>query len=528
MPQGADGAVTQIAASPAAPLAPTATMLSEGGDHRIRTDGPDGVNRYGCPPDPDETLIAFGSSTASTISAPALAAAERLRGRLTDSLARAPAAVVYERELDRVRAELLGLCGLADAGVEVLLAPSGTDLHMLAAQLIGSDPANPTLAIIAEETETGSGVPAALAGRPYSPLAPFGAVADDGEPITGVPAAEVASVSARAADGSLRDQDIVDAEVEALASDAATSGRRVLLVLTDVSKTGLITPSASVAQRLAARWPDQVMVLVDGSQMRLSARALQTYAAAGWLIAVTGSKFLTGPAFSAALFIPPRLSGTLGRRVLSPRLRAFSARAEWPHGWTARAQLEPAANFGLLLRWEAALEELRRFRAAPEAQVRAIAAQFGRSVTDAMAAHPSLEALAGRDPVREPTAEDSWDSRATIFPFLMRGDTSAWLSREQTARVYRLLREDLSQAAAGCADSGVRAAAGLRIDVGQPVPVGARDGTPVSALRLGLSARLIADVCSGGPGAAAKLLLNCRQALTKAAWLAGEVSAGRL
>ncbi len=94
--------------------------------------------------------------------------------------------------------------------------------------------------------------------------------------------------------------------------------------------------------------------------------------------------------------------------------------------------------------------------------------------------------------------------------------------------MHRLLRQDLAAQGAACGDAQVRTAAGLRIEMGQPVPVGLRDGVQLSALRFCIGARQIADACSGGPAAAARSLLDCRLALAKTAWLAAEVGAGRL
>ena len=48
-------------------LASTQALLCEGGDQRIVRNQLTGLNAYGCAPRPDPDLIAFGSSTASTI-----------------------------------------------------------------------------------------------------------------------------------------------------------------------------------------------------------------------------------------------------------------------------------------------------------------------------------------------------------------------------------------------------------------------------------------------------------------------------
>ncbi len=89
------------------------------------------------------------------------------------------------------------------------------------------------------------------------------------------------------------------------------------------------------------------------------------------------------------------------------------------------------------------------------------------------------------------------------------------------------MREDLAGAAAA-QDLQVRAAARLRIELGQPVAAGERDGGPVSALRLCLSSRLVCEASAGDPRTASRILSECRLAFVKAAWLAREIGSGRL
>ncbi|HEY5410422.1 MAG TPA: hypothetical protein VIJ94_06820, partial [Caulobacteraceae bacterium] len=229
----------------------------------------------------------------------------------------------------------------------------------------------------------------------------------------------------------------------------------------------------------------------------------------------------------AALMIPEALASQFAVRRLPAALQAVSARADWPAGWAARGSLRPVANFGLLLRWSAALEELRRFTAIPDAQVQAVAASLERAAADAIGAHPELEPLEVR-PLDRGLGPAGWDAVKTIFPFLMRASADGpWLSRAETERLWRLMREDLG-ATALSQDLQVRAAARLRIELGQPVAAGIRDDAPVSALRLCLSSRLVCEASAGDPRAAARILSDCRLAFVKAAWLAREVGSGRL
>ena len=506
-----------------AELPTTAELLCLGGDARIHLGGAGGANRYGCGARPDDALVAFGSSTASTISPEAFAEAERLRDRLVLALDRDTPEAVYAAETDRVRAELLRLLGVEGKGAEVVLAPSGTDLHLFAGQLIAGGSSRP-LAIIPEETETGSGVPAALAGRDLPGPTPL-------EPVPqrqgGFASIEVQAVGSRADDGRPRPLADVDAQVTALAEAAVAEGRPVLLVLIDVSKTGLMSPSPACAKALAERFPGRVTVLVDACQLRLSGATLGAYLDRGAMIAVTGSKFLTGPAFSAALLAPRALAQTFAARQVPPALEAVSAAADWPEGWAAREQLRPAANFGVLVRWQAALTELRRFTAVSDPQVQAFVASFARTAREAIGAQPALEPLEGRELERDLGVDGGWDRLTTIFPFLIRSSPGGpWLSRDEIARVWRLMREDLG--VLGAQETlQARAAARLRIELGQPVAAGVRDGAPVSALRLCLSSRLICEATAGDPRAAARILSDARLALAKAAWLGRQISAGR-
>jgi hypothetical protein len=498
----------ETAGQKTAGLSEVSELLCLGGDGRIHLDPEGRANRYGCAACPDEGLVAFGSSTASTISADAFDAAGRLRARLLRALDRASPEEVYAAETDRVRAELLRLLALEGRGAEVILAPSGTDLHLFAGQLVAEGDA-PPLAIIPEETETGSGVPAALAGAGLKPV-------------------EVKAVPSRAVDGRPRAPGEADAEVQALAEAAIADGRPVLLVLIDVSKTGLMSPSPACAEALAARHPGRVTVLIDACQLRLSGPSLGAYLDRGAMIAVTGSKFMTGPAFSAALLVPRALAHVFAERRPPKRMATLSAAADWPQDWAARTGLPPGANFGLLIRWEAALAELRRFAAISNAQAQAFVAAFARTAREAISAQPGLEPLEGRVLERGLGVDGGWDQLTTIFPFLIRsGPGGAWLSGDQVQKVWRLMREDLGGHAAG-EGLQARAAARLRIELGQPVAAGARGGAPISALRLCLSSRLICEATAGDPRAAARILSDARLALAKAAWLGRLVGSGRL
>ncbi len=272
---------------------------------------------------------------------------------------------------------------------------------------------------------------------------------------------------------------------------ASKAGRRALLSIADVSKTGLISPSPETALALARRFPRTLEIMVDACQFRLSPETLRAYLAQDFMVAVTGSKFLTGPTFSGALLVPASAAERLSSRLLPKGLGAYSARADWPQGWVAAASLPEAANFGLLLRWEAALAELAAFRALPQPEVEGFMRTFARVVRQRLADDPAFEPLPARRLDRSAIgAFTSWDRSATILPFLLRHTVAGrqgYLGLAETDAIYRSL-------------AGVG-----RTRLGQPVRCGERDGQPVAALRLCNSARLVTEALAPGGDASAVL-----------------------
>lgn len=456
----------------------TEQLLISGGDARIAIDPVSRLNKYGCKPYPDPALLAFGSSTASTISEAAFSAANRLRDRLLKDSGAVSFEAIYAREMQRIRRELLEL--VSDSGAELAFASSGTDAHFLAAQYAASASDHPLRVVMVEEDETGSGVAAALS-----------AADTDGKKLC-----RIELVPLRAAEGAPRPLADIDRDVTARVNEAVALGERVLLIMVDQSKTGLIAPSPACVVQLHQRHPGHVDVLVDACQFRIAPPTLRAYLQQGFMVALTGSKFLTGPSFSAALLYP-RVHGTL--------VRAGGDFGE--------------VNFGLLLRWEAALVELRRFRAVPDALIIRYLEAFALAIQQRLISDLSFEPLAVPPLDRSSLLEvQSWDHIQTIFPFLLYRSTAAGrvpLERSETLQIYRQLQQSRIQQS-GSADDSVT---GLRCQFGQPVACGTRDGVVVSALRLCISARQISDAAERH--GIAGLIDDALTALDKTAGLIG-------
>ena len=530
-----------VAAGPRRPetlllAAPLAELLTSGGDTRIDVEPARGLNGYGCSPRPRPEAAAFASSTASSISGPAYAAVEGLRRELLDAALAGNLAPAYGRALEAVRAGVAGYCG-ADrlAGAEVVLAASGTDTELFAVYAALSQGGGRLVNIILSPDEIGSGVLHAAAGRHYGARAPSGAGVSPGEFVAGFDRVELALeiVEARDAAGVPRPGVAIEAEIEHRVTAAVRSGAHCLVHLIEGSKTGWSAPEPETLSRLRALHPGALDVVVDACQMRIAPDALGAHLERGFMVQVTGSKFLGGPPFSGALLLPADIAARLDGAMPPPvGLGDYSARGEWPGRWPViRSGLPERPNLGLLARWTAALSEMRAFdEVASEERVRILAA-FAEAVAIAIDSCDATAPVA-TSPARR-TADpgaSSWDRIPTIFPFVVMRETAgggrAALDVAEARKVHRWLNIDLADRLPRNASRDERRIAARACHLGQPVRLSGADGTPRGALRLCASARLVGAVAFDealGSTSAERLARVCddaRLALSKVALIA--------
>ncbi|MGN6776971.1 hypothetical protein, partial [Rhizobium sp.] len=313
-----------------------------------------------------------------------------------------------------------------------------------------------------------------------------------------------ATIAVRNKDGSLRADSEVEEELRGLIELARAAGLRCLLVVTDVSKTSLLAPGLETVLRLKERFRTVLDIMIDACQFRLSAATIRAYLAHGFMVALTGSKFLAGPIFSGALLCPPQMSARFKSRMLPAALADYCGKAEWPEDWAARDTLPDRANLGLLLRWKAALFELERLVGVAEDRLIAVLSAFTDAVSDRLANDPAFEPLQSRPLDRRALWGASsalrWDEIPSIFSFYLRNCTNgAMLTATEMAAVYK----DLAAGGNGVA----------LVRLGQPVRCADFGDVPASALRICLSAPLVAaasrsDEAFGAVVAQAMLVLD--------------------
>jgi hypothetical protein len=472
---------SRSAAAMAELFLPLERLLGSGGDPRLRIDPASGLNDYGCRPFPCPDTLSFASSTATSISQRAYDRAGIARDALMRTAITLGIDAAFDARVEAMREELKACLGLSSTGAEVVFSPSGTDSQLqalfLARALLG---AVLTTVIVAAD-QTGSGTADTARGNHFGAATSNGSRVRKGEPIAGL---AVTSIALRLLDqaGAFRPSAETDAEVLGAIERSVAGGSNVLLQIMDSSKLGWRAPSDQCLDEISARWPDQVQIVVDACQMRLGRPRLKKYLDRGHMVLVTGSKFFTGPAFSGALLVPAGLSKALDAVTASAQgLAEYSSRSDWPQRWrTLRSGFPVRQNFGLWLRWEAALAEIRAYHDVASEFRAAALAGFGQGVARIIASSPSLDPLP-LQPRPDGGADDEELAQPTIFPFVIRHHGRV-LPLADCRQIHSTLARD---ARIGGDDPEIAAKVCL---VGQPVALG-----QVAALRICAGARLVTE-----------------------------------
>jgi hypothetical protein len=479
------------------------TLLVSGGDARLSLLRPAQHNVYGCTPFPRPDLLDFASSTASGISGAGYARAEKARANLLFDAASRDLEHAFDRQVEDARAELRGYFGVA--GTEIVFSPSGTDAQLQILFLARSLAQAPLTVIIAGSDQTGRGTTHTARGRHFSSCTAQDIPVVEGAGLAGFDGLRTVEIAFRGEDGALRSEAQMDALVTRAVETAIAGGAKILLQALESSKLGWRAPSDACLAAIAARWPDDVRIVIDACQMRLGASRLRGYLDRGFAVLATGSKFFTGPAFSGALLIPPGLARAIDSVTeVPPGLCDYSNRFDWPRRWPLlRAAFPATPNYGQWLRWEVALEEMRRYFEVPATFRDAVLGEFADVMPRMIAASGNLNLL----PEREETGDDEMRHR-TIFAFVPHR-SGLPLTLEECTGLYRAL---------GRALPGVpvqdRKIANRLVQLGQPVALGPGQG---AALRLCASARLVSS-CWRSDAIEAEIA-NAAAAIEKLEWL---------
>lgn len=506
-------------------------LLVAGGDTRLRVDGDTGQNRYGVPPRPRPEAVHFSSSTASAISDYGFLFCDLLRRDLLSEIwdqKLAPAAV-RARVANATGQAILRLLKLSAGDAAVCVVPSGTDAELMAVLVARAGAADRPMAnlLIAPE-ESGRGLRHAAKGHYFDDITAAGVNVKVGAPVLDGLSIVLCEVAIRDRGGRPRTAEQIDSDFLAAGAAALAEGRHVLAHLILSSKTGLSAPTRSAVKALVAMAPDRVDVVVDACQMRSPFAELGEDLKRGWMLQVSGSKFLTGPPFSGALVVPASFQGraaSVGDALaMAPGVGHSS---DWTFDWASQMieKEGPPPSFGPVFRWLPALMEAELLLALDEEFRHWAFTSFRRVVVESVADSPWLHCIPGG-------AEDTFGNQSdalacqSILSFAVMGaradGSTSMLTEVACRQLFELLNRDVSGLAADL-DPIARTRAHLQAHIGQPVTIEGPNG-PVTALRMVLGARFFTIVGFAGPGATEAALLSeiadAKRAIAKVEFLA--------
>lgn len=343
-------------------------MLSTGGDARITLDQDSGLNNYHSAPYPRD-VISYSSSTVSDISHAAFAHLLTINHVQWD----------YASWLNDLSARILAAFMIGEE-VEVVFAPSGTDLEYVALAAVVGKAAGGVHNVLLGADEIGSGCVHSAVGRYFAAETALGHRACPAAEIAGMGPISMVDIPVRCGAGDARTSETITSQIKREIEMAQREGKHCLVHGVHGSKTGLVLPGLSDIAELQARFGDSVTFVIDACQARITSEAIASYLAHGAIVLMTGSKFIGAPPFNGWAIIPSDLVRTAAG--LPQGFDTIFRRAEWPLGWQGRDQLPDSANHSLALRLEAAVFELERFQRIDIPQVAQIIAMFETAMTE--------------------------------------------------------------------------------------------------------------------------------------------------
>jgi hypothetical protein len=450
-----------------APADATALMTT-GGDARIVLRPETGLNRYHSAPRPS-AVLAYASSTANDVSAEAFAHAEALLEEIGADLSGA----AYAARLEALRGRIRRAYAVA-GDVDIVFAPSGTDLEYVALACAAGRATGGTHNILLGADEVGSGCVHSAFGRYFARETALGVATAPGEPVPGLgeTLVELIDVPVRDGEGRARPSAEIATRMDSAIAEARAAGRHVLVHVVHGSKTGLILPSMGDIDRTVSKNGDSVTLVVDACQARITSPAIADYLEREAIVFVTGSKFMGGPPFSGFALVPRRFREQ--SRPLARGLATIFRRGEWPAGWPGAEALEDGANVGLLLRLEASIFELERFQRLSLDEVTRVILSFHQAVREEIIEKTPAHRVAPYPPGGKETA-DTHPIEMRTLSTLDLGEFGGRATFDDAVRWHKAML-----------------AHGVRL--GQPVKcVRLGDGSWGATLRIGLSMPMVVE-----------------------------------
>ncbi|MCD6177194.1 MAG: hypothetical protein J7K29_05110 [Candidatus Cloacimonetes bacterium] len=473
---------------------PTEDLLMSGGDLRLNIDENDLLNKYGCRPFPRPAAFTFASSTATSVSNYAFDKAEKARTILINrSLSNTIEKATHEYS-ELLKSNLRSALSINN-NCQIIFSPSGTDSSLQIAAMAQIISSKEITHVLVGSEETGSGVPAALKGLHFEKTTALGIPITKGDEIDGFRNVEVAEITFRDENGSLKSSSQIDQEVFDAVFKANKTGRYIVLHAMDQSKLGYQSPSDELIEKINTIENLSMQIIVDGAQLRLDVKDINNYLNKGYILMITGSKYFTGPPYSGALIVPKSVGNAIEsvNAILPKGLTEYYNRYDWPAEWACSKQLSNGFNYGTYMRWNAAIVEMKRYFETPILYRNLGVEMFCNFVEESILESPILEQLFEEHSSSLTYNSDEFGLRTirTIFPFFIKKEDKV-LDIDDVKKLYLMLNSNISDSFKDASIETVRLAT-QKCHIGQAVSVRHQLNKQSAILRISLGARVISD-----------------------------------
>ena len=330
--------------------------LADNGDDRLLIEEDRGTNKYGCRVTPYKHL-SYSSSTASSIN---ICTFSYVKKYFINNKHELDNNQWVKKEYQKIRDSLRVYIGLED-NVDIALGGSGTDLELLPLVLIGSN--KKIINIVIAPEEVGGGIKHIAQAKHFSEQLVNGSKVNIGDTIRGFESYKIqyTPFSIRTNSGKFIENKVIENNILKTIKKHYDSSKIILHVVYK-SKTGIVSPSESFVNYIYKHYPN-ILLVIDACQYRMSQETIKNFIDLNAIVLLTGSKFFGAPPFCAAMLVPFKLRNRFViDREIPKGLTDYFSRSELPYRWQSFNKVLPEiANIGLLLRWNAAIYEMKNF-----------------------------------------------------------------------------------------------------------------------------------------------------------------------
>jgi hypothetical protein len=237
---------------------------------------------------------------------------------------------------------------------DVFYAPSGSDLcyyPIMFSRILQAE--KPIFSVVTCPEELGTGSNTAIKGEYFFGTNQFEEHVSKGDSIhTDVNIIQQA-FPARDDDGN-----ILNHKSEILkVIEEKSKDHQVIANLVIGSKSGIVDNISMIP-----RANENVFWVIDVCQMRTTPKLINSLIRLNCMVMLTGSKFYQSPPFCGALLVPKTISSKLNNisdSAIEPFLKIFSTSDISANHPVLRGKFRENENYGTLLRWEAAISEMK-------------------------------------------------------------------------------------------------------------------------------------------------------------------------